>query len=178
MKSERQDTGLVGQIKHIILCDTREKKRLEFRHPDIAFTKKQKLLVGDYCIRFSDGYIPPVIFERKGVGDLFGTLTGNYDRFKSEVLRSREAGIILILIIEGTLSKVLKGYKHINPKNPGTRIHIDGLRIIRTLFSLYVRYEVTPVFCKDREEMQNYIIEYYLAIWRKRQGKVLVKKES
>jgi ERCC4-type nuclease len=146
-------------LKHIILADTREKSRLEFCHPDIAFTKKHKLDVGDYCIKFSDNSIPLVIFERKSIGDLFGTLTGSYDRFKAEVIRSREAGITLILIIEGTFSKVLKGYDHSNPRNPRTKVHMDGLRIIRTLFSLWVRYDVVPVFCKDREEMQEYILK-------------------
>jgi hypothetical protein len=47
------------------------------------------------------------------------------------------------------------------------------LRIVRTLFSLYVRYGVIPVFCRDRDEMSVYIIEYYLALWRKRVGRKL-----
>jgi len=168
--------GPVSQIKHVILCDTREQKRLEFAHPDIAFTKKHKLEVGDYCIRFMDGSVPAVIFERKGIGDLFGTLTGDYDRFKAEIIRAKDSGITLILVIEGSFSKVMKGYKYFNPRNPDTKVHMDGLRIIRILFSLYVRYGVIPVFCKDREEMQNYIVEYYLAIWRKKQGQKLVKR--
>lgn len=165
-------------IKHIMLTDTREQKGLDFNHPDIAFTVKQKLCVGDYCIKFNDDYIPPVVFERKSIGDLFGTLTGDYDRFKKEVIRAKESGITLILIIEGSLTRVLKGYKHINPRNPSERIHIDGYRIVRTLLSLYVRYGVFPVFCKDREEMQIYIVEYYLAVWRRRVGLKLLQKGS
>lgn len=167
-----------NEIKHIILRDTREQKPLEFSHPDILFTKKHKLDVGDYCICFSDGSIPAVIFERKSIGDLFGTLTGDYDRFKLEVMRAKESGITLFLIVEGSLSKVLKGFKHIDPRSPRERIHISGLRIVRTLFSLYVRYGVIPVFCKDREEMQNYIVEYYLALWRKEQGKVIPRRSK
>ena len=155
------------QIKHTILADSREKSRLEFAHPDIARTKKYKLDVGDYCICFADGFIPPVIFERKGIGDLFGSLSRNYPRIKEEVIRAKDSGTILIFIIEGSLSKVLKGYKHSK---------VSGLTIIRTLFSLWVRYNVIPVFVKDREEMSLYIVEYYLAVWRKRQGRILVKK--
>jgi len=173
MSAVRRRSGSSGEIKHIILKDTREKKGLEFSHPDILFTKKFKLGVGDYCIQFFDQSIPPVIFERKSICDLFGTLTGDYSRFKQEVVRATEAGITLIVIIEGTFDKVLKGYKHRDPRNPEKKIHMDGLRIIRTLFSLYVRYGVIPVFCKDRKEMQEYIVEYYLAIWRMRQGAVL-----
>ena len=168
----------VQRKKHVILCDTREQKRLEFSYPDIAYTKRFKLEVGDYCICFCDGSIPPVIFERKSIGDLFGTLTSSYDRFKSEIIRAKTQGIALILIVEGSLTKVLKGYKHLNPRNPGTKVHMDGVRIVRTLFSLYVRYGVIPVFCKDRYEMQDYIIEYYLALWRKKQGAKLIKRES
>lgn len=168
--------GLLEQPKHIILCDTREQKRLEFAHPEIGFTRMHKLDVGDYCIRFTDGHIPPVVFERKSIGDLFGTLTGGYDRFKSEIIRSQEFRITLILIIEGSFTKILKGYKHFNPRNPSKKVCVDGLRVVRTLFSLFVRYGVIPVFCRDREEMQNYIVEYYLAIWRKREASNLEKK--
>jgi ERCC4-type nuclease len=152
--------------KHIILCDTREQRRLEFHHPDIARTKRQKLDAGDYCICFSDGFRPPVIFERKSIGDLFGSLSRDYPRIKEEISRAYNSGTKLIFIIEGSLSRILRGY---------IRSKVSGHTIIRTLFSLWVRYGVVPVFCKDRDEMSFYITEYYLALWRKRQGLKLSK---
>jgi ERCC4-type nuclease len=155
-----------GEIKHTILCDTREQKRLEFEHPDIICTKKQKLNVGDYCICFADGFIPGVCFERKSIGDLFGSLSADYSRIREEILRAHCQGIKLIFIVEGSLTKVLKGYKH---------SRVAGTTIMRTLFSLWIRYEVVPVFVKDREEMALYIVEYYLAIWRKRVASKLEK---
>ena len=74
-----------AKIQHRMLMDKREKIGLIFSHPDIRATILHHLNVGDYCICFHDGHIPSVVFERKSVGDLFGTLTGGYDRFKKEI---------------------------------------------------------------------------------------------
>lgn len=149
---------------HTIICDSREQNKLTFDHPEIAGVKICKLDIGDYAIRFEDGFIPPVYFQRKGIGDLFGSLTKGYSRIKEEIARTQANDLTLIIIIEGTLSKIFKGYRHSG---------IKGISIIKTLFSLWCRYGVIPVFVKDREEMSLYIINYYLAIWRKR-----ISKES
>ena len=117
-----------------------------------------KLDVGDYGCQFADGYIPPVYFERKGLSDLFGTLGKGYKRFKKEILRAKENKFTMIIIIEGTLSKVLSGYE---------RSTIGGISIIRQLFTLWIKYGIHPVFCKDKFEMSNYIAEFYCAIGRK-----------
>ncbi len=112
---------------------------------------------GDYCCQYKSGYIAPIIFERKSIGDLFGTLGQGYERFKRELLRAKELDLKLILIIEGTLGKVLKGYE---PSE------IKGISIVKKLFTLFIRYNLMPVFCKDREECSKYITEFYLALGR------------
>lgn len=142
----------------IILVDTREQNILEFSNSYITEVKKVKLDVGDYGCQFADGYIPPVFYERKSIGDLFGTLGQGYGRFKNEIIRARENGYTLIIIIEGGLLKVLKGYKHST---------IEGITIVRKLFTLWVKYGILPVFCKDREEMSEYIMQFYISIGKK-----------
>ena len=141
----------------IILQDTREQLPLDFKHEFITGRKIMKLEVGDYCCLYKDGSVPNIIFERKSIGDLFGTLGGGYERFKREIIRAKELNIKLILIIEGSLSKVLKGYD---------RSQLSGISIIKKLFTLWVRYDLLPVFAKDRDECSRFIIEYYLAIGR------------
>lgn len=141
----------------IIICDSREQNPLEFCHEFITGVRIEKLPVGDYSVCFIDGTRPNVIFERKSLGDLLGTLGNGYERFKQEIIKSKELGIKLILIIECPFSKVLKGYE---PSQ------IRGISIIKKLFTLWVRYDIVPVFCKDREEMSKYITEYYLALGR------------
>jgi ERCC4-type nuclease len=140
-----------------IICDTREQQPLEFAHEFITEVKREKLLVGDYQAEFEDGYRPPICFERKGIGDLYGTLTSGYKRFKKEILRAQENKITLIIIIECTFTKVLGGYSHST---------IEGITIIRTLFTLWVKYGIKPVFCKDREEASHYITEFFCALGR------------
>ncbi len=140
-----------------ILIDSREQKPLEFDFPYVEEIRVEKLEVGDYTVEYNDGYRPPVIFEKKSIPDLFGTLSKGHKRFKKEISRAKDLNIKLILIIEGTLSKVLKGYEHST---------LSGISIVRTVFSLLLRHGLFPWFAKDREEMSRYIYEYYCGLGR------------
>lgn len=151
----------------IMLIDSREGLPLDFNHEFITGIKVQKLEVGDYCCLYTDGTIPNIIFERKSIGDLFGTMGNGYDRFKREIIRAKELNIKLIIIIEASLSKVLKGYE---PSQ------LKGISIVKKLFTLWVRYDLTPVFVKDREEASKFITEYYLALGRNTFRKVVKDK--
>ena len=69
----------------IVLIDTREQQPLEFDHKFIEGIEMTKLEVGDYAVKFKDGYSPLYFFERKSIGDLFGTMGKGYKRFKREI---------------------------------------------------------------------------------------------
>ena len=141
-----------------ILVDSREQRPLEFNHELITETIRMPLPVGDYSCEFENGYQVPVVFERKTIGDLFSTLSQGYERFKRELGRAKDLDLKVILIIDGSFSKVLKGYKH-SQRNP--------LSIVRQVFMLWIKYDLYPVFCKNTDEMSLYIIEFYAAIGRK-----------
>ena len=117
----------------------------------------EKLPVGDYSVQFIDGYIPPIYFERKSLVDLFGTLGKGYKRFKKEIVRAQEQKLTLILIVETSLGKVAKGCDHST---------IDGISIVKKLFTLWIRHGIQVVFCQDKEEMAEYITQFYLACGR------------
>lgn len=138
-----------------ILVDSREQAILEFNHPYISGIEIGKLDCGDYGCRFSDDHSPAIYFERKNLGDLFGTMGTGYARFKKELIRANEANISLILIIEGSFFKVLAGYEHST---------IEGISIIRKLFTLWVKYGLIPVFVNSREEMSQFITEFYIGV--------------
>jgi ERCC4-type nuclease len=140
-----------------IYIDTREQLPLEFKHEYVDSIEIVKLDVGDYCARFKNGYMPNVRFERKSLGDLYGTLSQGYERFKREILFSQELDTKLIILVECSMSKVLEGYEHSKR---------DGESIVRQVFTLWAKYNILPVFCKNREEMSRYIIEFYSAIGR------------
>lgn len=142
----------------VIMIDTREQERLSFpKDSCLDNVESATLSIGDYACRFKDGTIPAVRFERKSVGDLFGTMTHGYKRFKAEMKRAQDEGIRLILIIEAPLGDVRQGYGH---------SQFDGSSMEQKLFTMMIRYGLHTVFCSDRREMSRYILEYFKAIGR------------
>ena len=132
---------------------------MKFDHPYVEGVAKVALSTGDYGCRFKDLHEPAIFFERKSIPDLFGSLGKDYKRFRKEILRSKENKSELIIIIEGTVTDILNGTAYSQQ---------DGMRILRTLLSIWNRYQVACVFCRDRSEMSLFIAEYYLAYARKR----------
>lgn len=146
--------------KHIMLVDTREQRPLKNFGAGIC-TKRATLQCGDYCMVFQDGARSSTEFERKSLADLFGTVTQGHARFRQKLLRARKSKIRLILIIECTLRDAYKGVRH-SKAQPRA--------IVKAVFSLWVKYRVFPVFCSDRDEMAEYMRQYYMAEWRKREA--------
>jgi ERCC4-type nuclease len=95
-----------------------------------------------------------VVFERKSINDLYGTLSKGYSRFKQEIERSKGLRILLIIIVEGSLRRVLSGCSN-SRRTP--------ISIVYQLFTLRVRYGIETVFTNTREEMSQYITHYFLA---------------
>ena len=100
---------------------------------------------------------PPIVFERKSVADLAGTLTKGYSRFKAEMLRAKEAGLSLVVIVEDSLTTVRKGAPYSQE---------SGESLLQRCFTLMVRYRLPIVFCADHREAARYILEYAKAIGR------------
>lgn len=142
-----------------ILVDTREQMPLRFpANPALEKVEETTLTYGDYMIRFSDGTIPPVTFERKSLADLFGTLGKGYERFKAEFLGAKEAGLSFVLLIEASLSQVAQGYP---------RSSIPGSQIVQQLFTLMTSYGIRVVFCQDAEEAGLWLLEQAKAVGRR-----------
>ena len=141
----------------IILQDTREQTPLVFNYEYISEVKKQKLLVGDYMAMFTDGYIPPISIERKSLQDLVGSLSKGYKRFKKEIIRAKENNIQLIILIEASMTKVLKGIEE---------SYRSGDEILQQLHTIAVRYNIPFHCCNNRDESSRWIIERFLALGR------------
>ena len=137
----------------IIYQDTREQTPLTFTScPNVEKVVKATLPYGDYACKHNNKKIP-VVFERKSIGDLFGTLGKGIKRFKKEIGKAAEENVALIIIVEVNLSKILKGYKYSKK--------MKGIAVIRTLFTLLLKHRVPFVCCKNRDEMELYITEFY-----------------
>ena len=142
-----------------IIIDTREQDCLHFRK-DITVIN-EKLDIGDYSCRINGNPVP-VSFERKNLSDLYGTLSGGYDRFKKEINRASEAKIILVLAVEVPLQEVLKGHDH-STRSPQS--------LVQQCFTIMVRYKVPCIFFADRRDMAGYITQVFLALEREQNGK-------
>lgn len=146
-----------------LYVDTREQLPLEFEVDGVVTEViRTKLPYGDYAAGWEDkkgNHIEfmPLFWERKGLGDLFGTLTSGMERFKREIERAKEDGISLIIIIEGCRREVELGYEHSS---------VSGHTILNTLDTLHVKHGIEHVFCNDRKDMVKTIISKFKAIGR------------
>ena len=142
----------------ILKIDSREQTPLDFTvGGSVSRIDVTGLPFGDYWAAYETGQEMPVCFERKGISDLFGTLSGGMERFKRELERARDNNFKIILIVEGTLSEVIAGAKYST---------VEGKSILKTMFTLWVKYDVVPVFCPNRSEMKRFILETFEAIGR------------
>jgi ERCC4-type nuclease len=146
----------------IILIDSREQLPLEFAHPYVDGVEKSTLSVGDYAVKYKDGHVPGIVFERKSIPDLFGSLSKGYKRFRRELMKAKESNKELIIIIEGTTQDIIKGTPY---------SQVQGIQVLRTLLSLYDRYQISHVFFRDRKEMALYVAEMFCAHGRTRKIK-------
>jgi ERCC4-type nuclease len=139
-----------------IIIDSREQNPLEFKLDSVVSSVEvRKLDFGDYGCEVG-GELIPVVFERKSIPDLFGTLANKvrHLRFKEEILRAKLCGSEIILLIEGDMKDVLRGTKH--SKFPGASM-------IKMLFTIWAKYKLIPVFGVDREQCSWYVRETFRA---------------
>jgi len=149
--------------KLVLLVDTREQLPLEFEDGIFSEIRYEGLAFADYHCQYVYGEkideqrTIPIVFERKSIGDLFGTLTRGHDRFKRMLSKARECNAEVCLLIEGSMWDVASGYEYSS---------VSGDTILKTVFSLWVRHGIIPVFCNDRLEMARFIEETYEAVGR------------
>ena len=144
----------------VIYTDSREQRPLKFMIDDIVEeVKVAKLEVGDYTARYRDGSFSPIVFERKSIGDLFSTLANqrNHSRFNKEILRAKELGIKLVFAIEGMSDEIETGVPHSK---------VEGIRIIRSLQTIWLRYDLPHLFFPSRIAMATYIAEFFKSFGR------------
>lgn len=131
-----------------LIVDSREQRELDFSRFKGVATIRQGLKTGDYSI---SGYENTICFERKSVQDLVGTLIASHERFLREMERMRDFNEKYILV-EHTPT-ILFNYclKH------GWQKKFDT--IIQSLLAYACHYDVRVRFCKDREDMAQYIVK-------------------
>ena len=149
----------------IIKVDSREQLPLVF--PCQGLVSKVLTIglpFGDYWASLqnkdgSEGQDIPIVFERKSMADLYGTLS-NEDGIrlhKEKIRKAEEVGVKLYLIIEGSLSEAYRGVEY---------SIVEGAPLVKRIFTFKVKYGLEPIFCNNREEMVAYMIETWTAFGR------------
>ena len=140
-----------------IIVDTREKPKAITRILDY-FEKHQikhvssKLLFGDYM----DYNRPDLVIDRKqNIAELAKNCTREHERFKAEMLRARDAGAELVILVEQNTYKDRKDWVYVHEisdlmrwSSPNTLV--TGEKIFRVLSSWCAKYPIRVEFCDKR----------------------------
>ena len=143
-----------------LIVDSRENLPLEFRPGVFDSIVVKGMPFADYWLQV-DEIEYPIMFERKGLGDLFGTMGNGYDRFKVEMQKAKNMDCHLMLLVEGSIQDVWRGYEH---------SQISGESMLKKLAMLRVRYDLEVHFFNNRREMARFIEEIFSAVirnWKK-----------
>lgn len=143
-------------MKSRLLIDSREQKPLVFKEGSFGEVATEGLPFGDYWCEL-DGVQVPLVFERKSLPDLFGTLSKGYERFKRELARAKENKFTIILVIEDSMREVAKGHKYSKRK---------GDSVLKQLAMLRVKHDLEYHFFNDRYESAKFITDIFNAIAR------------
>lgn len=134
--------------KLTIIEDTREQTPLDFSGFRGVESVRSGLKTGDYSIR---GYEDKICFERKSIPDLVGTLIGGHERFLREMDRMKDYEEKYILVEHSASKAYLYCERH------GWEYKFDT--IIQSLLAYAYHYRVRVKFCKNREDMAEYIVK-------------------
>ena len=150
---------------YAILYDTREQDIFipQILRKNGIQTIRRKLDTGDYAIQYRDGYIPPVVVERKAcLDELIGNMLDNRkdadgnNRFIRELERSKQQGLKVILLIEDEnfYTSIIKG-------NYRNRINPNAAKGM--IFSLESKYNNLHIVWMNKKEVPSYIhtVLYY-----------------
>lgn len=136
-----------------IITDTREKDLLipQILHKNGIQTVRRKLDTGDYAIEYKDGYMPPVVVERKAhIDELIGNLLDNRkdvngnNRFIRELERSKQQSLKVYLLIQDKdyYMKLITGEY---------RSKVNTKAISGMIISLLAKYPNLHIIAVDRE---------------------------
>ena len=136
-----------------IITDTREKDLLipQILHKNGIETERKKLDVGDYAIQYKDGYMPPVVVERKAcLDELIGNLLDNRkdengnNRFIRELERAKEQNLKVYLLIQDKdyYLKLLTG---------DYRSKVNSKAITGMVVSLLAKYPNLSIIAVDKK---------------------------
>lgn len=117
---------------------------------------RTKLYVGDYT--FSDNQ-SICIDTKAGMGEIESNLVHDHERFKSECVRAKEAGIsLIILICDDKINDISQVFSWRNPRRIYSKQATTGRTLGKIMYSMREKYGVSFEFA-TKEQMGKRILE-------------------
>jgi hypothetical protein len=136
----------------IISVDTREQKALQFKN-----SKTEKLDFGDYWA--SKAKWKNVFIERKGLSDFISTLASGFERFEREIIRAKEAGKYLFILVEESITNAMS-FNFLPHISRNVKASPDFIfKRVRDLMQKYDNIQF--LFANNREDCVNLIYKIY-----------------
>ena len=150
-----------------ILVDTREQKPLSWSPYKDVNQEVRTLKQGDYTAILHTRYgdiLSRLVFDRKSVGDLWGTFVGDSERFKNEYHRSVVAKEKLCLIVEATCKDIHDdGFGYTQKGRGFIRHNFTGSSMIKKMETFREKYSLEVIYCDGRTDMRRYIASRFMA---------------
>lgn len=135
----------------LILEDTRNKpeKNAHIRHQleELGYkVDRTKIYCGDYTWATNQSVC---IDTKQNLQELVGNVIQQHDRFRSECIRAKEAGIkLIILIVEPKVSCLADVFGWYNPRLRFSKKATTGRQLGKIMYSMREKYGVEFEFCK------------------------------
>lgn len=138
----------------IVFIDTREQKPLFNLSINGRGRKKflaKTMNVGDYS---TDKLYNKFHIERKSPSDLYGTLLSGHTRFRKEIFRAHDRGIILVIYIECTAKKF---YAKTWPGGKFCKFPSETIR--KCIATMTKKYDLEFNWCGSRTQAKKMVLE-------------------
>ncbi len=129
-----------------IVIDSREKCPWAFDPQDARCTRGT-LKTGDYALAGDNGFA----IERKSLNDFLGTISSGWDRFERELIRARDAGFTMPVIVEGCIDDMLWSTSDdgelVEPQNDHSCVNAGF--VLKQIAQIIVRYGHSFIPCAN-----------------------------
>jgi hypothetical protein len=147
------DLSLFKDISNkVIFTDKREQNPLSFDNQ----TRYKSMSFGDYRTANSNVYI-----ERKALGDAWGSLSSGLERFEREIIRAKNAGAYLIVLVESPFNELAQ-FPYQRQVRGKIKMSVECIyHTIRMLLQKYLNIQF--LFCNNRDEASRLVEKIFSA---------------
>jgi len=139
-------------LKCVVRCDTREQKLIEFK---TVKTRIDTIGYGDYAI--DPPYHKGIFIEKKSIGDFAHSFGKDIDRLEREIIRCKDNGDYMIVLVQCPLSKAL-GFNHLWEMKYSK---VSPEYVFGNVRDLLHRYDNLQFLFIDKEDSEKVVLDIF-----------------